>query len=136
VHVYTQAPTGVYFKDPGVGVHYYRSHSAAALMGPEILTGLPLGPHQVLHLSGITPALSASCAHLIDAAMDYAHEAGATVSFDVNYRHALWPVEVGAPVLRALSRRADIVFVGLDEAHTLWGCQTPTEVRDLFPSMT
>jgi 2-dehydro-3-deoxygluconokinase len=36
-------------------------------------------------------------------------------------------------VLLALANRSDIVFVGLDEAHTLWGCGTPEEVRDLIP---
>lgn len=128
------APTGVYFKDPGVGVHYYRAGSAASRMGPALLRELPIGSAQVLHLTGITPALSASCAYLVDAAIDAAYSAHVPVSFDVNYRSALWPVETAAPALLALGRRADIVFVGLDEAHTLWQCRTPEDVRALLPT--
>src|SRR5699024_10073074 len=35
--------------------------------------------------------------------------------------------------LRELANAADIVFVGLDEAATLWGCDAPEEVRELLP---
>lgn len=37
-------------------------------------------------------------------------------------------------MLRALANRADIVFVGLDEAQTLCGCRTPDEVRAVIPT--
>lgn len=130
------APTGVYFKDPGVGVHYYRRGSAASHMGPALVAGLPLANARIVHLTGITPALSASCAHLVDAAIDVARAAGVSVSFDVNYRRALWPTDTAAPVLRSVGRRCQIVFVGLDEAHTLWGCRTPEDVRAVFPAGT
>ena len=56
-----------------------------------------------------------------------------TVSFDVNYRPALWPVARAAPRLRELADAADVVVVGRDEAQTLWGTTTPDEVRDLLP---
>ncbi len=127
------APTGVYFKDPGAGVHYYRAGSAASRMGPALLRDTAIESAQLLHLTGITPALSASCTHLVEAAIDAAHAAKVPISFDINYRSALWPLDTAAPVLLALGRRADTVFVGLDEAHTLWRCRTPEDVRTLFP---
>ena len=133
VRVDATAPTGVYFKDPGHGVLYYRRGSAASRMGAEVLDGIPFGRGMILHLSGITPALSPGCAALVAAAIGQAAAAGALVSFDVNHRPALWQPGGAAPALLALARRADLVFVGLDEAQGLWGCDSPAEVRALLP---
>ncbi|GHG49801.1 carbohydrate kinase [Sinomonas cellulolyticus] len=127
------APTGVYFKDPGHGVLYYRRGSAASRMSPDTLAGVPLEDAEVVHLSGITPALSATCAALVDAAIERVAASRARLSFDVNYRPSLWPDGEAAPVLRELADRADVVFVGLDEAQALWGCTTPEDVRALLP---
>ncbi|MGI5454967.1 sugar kinase [Streptomyces sp. CA-249302] len=132
-------PTGVYFKDPGpagTGVHYYRRGSAASAMGPD-LAALPLLRHaRILHLSGITPALSDGCAELVDRLVVRRAVPGPLVSFDVNHRPSLWrgrPTDA-APVLLELARAADLVFVGRDEAETLWGTRTPAAVRDLLGS--
>jgi 2-dehydro-3-deoxygluconokinase len=129
-----ERPTGVYFKDPGpdgTRVHYYRRGSAASTMGPGHLTGAR--PPRILHLSGITPVLSDSCAALVDQLLADRALAPALVSFDVNYRPALWPVSEAGPVLARLAGAADIAFVGLDEAQTLWGVTTADDVRDLLP---
>jgi 2-dehydro-3-deoxygluconokinase len=130
------APTAVYFKDPhpaGTRVHYYRAGSAAAGMDASIWADVPAA--RLIHLSGITPALSPSCADLIEAAFDRRHAAtgGATISFDINYRPRLWPTETAGPHLAALANRADVVFVGRDEAETLWGTPTPADIRDRLP---
>lgn len=128
------APTGVYFKDPGHGVLYYRAGSAASRMTAAGVAQLPLEAAPIVHLSGITPALSAGCADLVDAVIDRVHAAGrGELSFDVNHRAPLWAAADAAPVLLRLANRSDIVFVGLDEAHTLWGCDTAEEVRSLIP---
>lgn len=116
--------TGVYFKDPspaGTRVHYYRDGSAAATMDPAFADTLPIADARVLHLSGITPALSPACAGFVRRAVDRARRADVLVSVDVNYRPGLWPVADAAPALRDLARSADLVFVGADEATTLWG---------------
>lgn len=127
------APTGVYFKDPGNGVLYYRRGSAASRMGPEAVAHVPLEEADVVHVSGITPALSDSCAALVDAVFARVHASAAQLSFDVNHRAALWAPGAAAPVLEALARRADVVFVGLDEAQTVWGTSSPADVRALLP---
>ncbi|WP_026931390.1 sugar kinase [Glycomyces tenuis] len=129
-------PTGVYFKDPhpeGTKVHYYRSGSAASAMGPGHLADVE--PPAILHVSGITQALSDSCAGLMRELVVDRALAPATVSFDVNYRPALWPVERAAPQLARLADAADITFVGLDEAETLWGCKTADDVRAELPTV-
>lgn len=126
------APTGVYFKNPGRGVQYFRRGSAASTMSAATLDGLPLEQARLVHVSGITPALSSSCADLIDALLQRISGTDTLVSFDVNYRPALWPVDEAAPRVLAIAQRADVVFVGLDEAQTLWGTETPEQVRALI----
>ncbi|MDI5966598.1 sugar kinase [Streptantibioticus silvisoli] len=162
------APTGVYFKDPGpdgTAVHYYRAGSAASRLSPADLAGVAPDGTRVIHLSGITAALSDSCRALVREVLDRfagrspagaaGAAAGATsgtgpatadrgtgeagtgagplVSFDVNHRPGLWSAGTAAPVLLELARRADVVFVGRDEAQTLWGTATAEDVRALLP---
>ncbi|HEY1106928.1 MAG TPA: sugar kinase, partial [Agromyces sp.] len=128
------APTGLYVKDPGNGVQYYRAGSAASRMSPAFAERLPLDGVRVVHLSGITAALSGDCDAMLDALVSRARAARALVSFDVNHRAALWSsTEAAARRLRALAASADLVFVGLDEAARLWGTSTPSDVRALLP---
>ena len=128
------APTGVYFKDPGRGVLYYRQGSAASRMDAAFAAALPVDGARVVHLTGITPALSASCDALVDAIFVRASAADVMVSFDVNHRPALWPsTDAAGRRLRELAARADLVFVGLDEAAGLWGAATADDVRALLP---
>lgn len=133
VRIDPDAPTGVYFKNPGHGVLYYRAGSAASRMTTDAVAEVPFEDAEIVHLSGITPALSSSCAELVDAVFDRVAPGAGLLSFDVNHRAALWTPGEAAPVLLALARRADIVFVGLDEAQTVWGCRTADEVRALLP---
>jgi 2-dehydro-3-deoxygluconokinase len=127
-----EAPTGVYFKDPGAGVLYYRRGSAASRLGPAYAAKLPLATAPLVHVSGITAALSDSCRALLDEIIAVRRSHGLPVSFDVNHRPALWPPGRAAPELLALARRCDLVFVGRDEAETLWGTRTAEDVRALL----
>lgn len=138
--------TGVFFKNQtpgGTNVHYYRADSAASALSPASLDslrilGLPGGvgdsteTAEVLHLSGITAALSPSCRALSQAAIEMAREAGIAVTFDVNFRPGLWKASEAGPVLQALANQSDVVLVGLDEAEELWGLATPAQVRDFL----
>ncbi|MET8282256.1 sugar kinase [Micromonospora sp. NPDC005174] len=136
VTVDPSAPTGLYVKDPGpssTAVHYYRAGSAASRMDSGALADPRLAGARVLHLSGITPALSASCRALVEQAVTDRPLTGALVSFDINHRARLWPAERAAPVLRDLADRSDVVFVGQDEAYALWGATDPAAVRRLLP---
>lgn len=130
-------PTGVYFKDSspsGTTVHYYRAGAAAAAMAPGFLTDELLEKAGILHVTGITPSLSDTCRALTDEVFALRKTHGYSVSFDVNYRARLWGGgRNAANELLALANKADIVFVGLDEAHELWGTETPSGVRGLIP---
>lgn len=138
VAVDPDAPTGVYFKDPGEGstsVYYYRAGSAASRLGPAFAATLPLDSARILHISGITAALSESCHELLIRLIDDRHAAGLPVSFDVNYRARLWGKDAAAPVLLDLARRCDIVLVGRDEGESLWDTATDDDIRALLPDV-
>jgi 2-dehydro-3-deoxygluconokinase len=128
-------PTGVYVKDPGRGVSYYRAGSAAAFLDTADADAAPFDDVALLHLSGITAALSEPADRFLRRAALRARELGIPVSLDVNYRAALWSVADAAPVLAELVRLADVVFVGRDEAETLWGTRTAEDVWALFPDV-
>jgi len=129
-----RAPTGLYVKNPGAGVVYYRSGSAASRLGPADLEGIEWNEIRVLHISGITPALSESCRALVDAAIEAAHRHDVLTSFDVNLRPVLWETpEHARSTLLDIARRSDIVLVGRDEAEELWGTATADAVREHLP---
>ncbi|MDX2643313.1 sugar kinase [Streptomyces sp. PA03-1a] len=129
-------PTGLLLKDPGAHgtrVHYHRAGSAASALTPDVLDDPALDGAALVHLSGITPALSPGCHALVERALS--PDRPWPVSFDVNHRPALWTDRSAADVLRPLADRADIVLVGLDEAQALWGggITDARSVRELLP---
>ncbi len=127
------SPTGVLTKHVTDGrsvVQYYRSQSAARSLGPADLGRIGLTRH--VHVTGITAAISPSAAQLVEALVARAAGTDATVSFDVNHRPALWPdAATAAKVLLPLARAADVIFVGDDEAETLFGTSVTDTVADL-----
>lgn len=141
-------PTGVYFRTDGERatspgerrggeVAYYRAGSAASAMSPQTVDLAAAASGRVLHLTGITAALSADCLALLRAltAPHGSPPGRSPVSFDVNYRMSLWrsPVEA-SEVLAALARRSELVFVGEDEAAALWGpAGGPAAIRTALP---
>lgn len=136
------APTGLMIKERRTPMNqrvwYYRSGSAGSRLQPgDVPPGL-VASARMLHLSGITPALSPTAAATVWSAIDAARSSGTTVSFDVNYRRALWSPTTAAAVCRKLVARADIVFAGEDEAAMLVGPGSAAELadrlRDLGPS--
>ncbi|MEU6671271.1 sugar kinase [Streptomyces sp. NPDC046727] len=139
VHRDPERPTGVYFRtagDRGTGAHevaYYRAGSAASAMSVRNVDLTAARAGRVLHLSGITAALSGECRDLLRA-LTARSAARPLVSFDVNHRPGLWRAAEGAAVLLELARGADIVFVGEDEAEEAWGATGgPAAVRQLLP---
>lgn len=130
-----EAPTGVYFKDPGHGVLYYRAASAASRLTTKDVDKISLDGVSVLHISGITAALSRSAAEFLYEVMKRARKSSVFISFDVNYRPPLSTPKEAAQQLRDFAEHADLVFVGRDEAHTLWATGTAQSIRDIFPTV-
>ncbi|WP_406729699.1 sugar kinase [Streptomyces sp. GD-15H] len=133
-------PTGIYFRTAGDRatdaheVAYYRAGSAASAMTPRTVDLAAARAARVLHLSGITAALSAGCLDLMRE-LTARRPGRPLVSFDVNHRPGLWRDSAahGPEVLLELARGADLVFVGDDEAREAWGLRDAAAVREALP---
>ncbi|WP_405929300.1 sugar kinase [Streptomyces griseus] len=132
-------PTGIYFRtatDRGTDTHevaYYRAGSAASAMSPANVPYEELFAGRILHLSGITAALSADCLALLRE-LTAARPGRPLVSFDVNHRPHLWRGgDADASVLLELARQSDLVFVGEDEAEEAWGIVGAEAIRAALP---
>ncbi|WP_219819409.1 sugar kinase [Pseudoclavibacter sp. AY1F1] len=123
------APTALMIKDrprPGHSrVTYYRHGFAGSRITPADVPNAVVTSADVLHVTGISLALSDSAAETVLSAVRLARERGVTVSFDVNHRSKLWSAEQAAPRYRELVALSDIVFAGDDEAAMIVGGGTP-----------
>jgi 2-dehydro-3-deoxygluconokinase len=108
------APTALLVKERRTNrltrVYYYRAGSAGSRLGPSDVPTELIRTAGVLHVTGITAALSDSAREAVHAAVDTARAAAVPVSLDLNYRRALWTADEAAKVLRSLVERADILF--------------------------
>ena len=122
-----EAPTGVFFRehlpDGQRRVYYYRQGSAASRLTPTDLQPLFFEGARIVHLTGITPALSPSCAAACQRAMELARQVGALISFDPNYRPRLWDAETARLALLPLMAQADILLMGDADARLLFGME-------------
>ncbi len=139
VHRDPARPTGIYFRtaaDRSTDAHevaYYRAGSAASAMTVDNVDPVAVRAGRILHLSGITAALSEGCLALLRE-LTTRRPGRPTVSFDVNHRAGLWQDTDGPQVLLELARGADIVFVGEDEAEEAWGVTGgPEAIREALP---
>jgi 2-dehydro-3-deoxygluconokinase len=110
-----------------VRVSYYRKGYAGSRLGPQDLDEELIGSARVLHVTGITLGLSATARAAAYAAVETARAGGALISFDFNYRAALWTRDEAAAEFRAMSSRADLIFAGEDELAILDGQASPVE---------
>ena len=99
---------------------YARKGSAASR-----LTFADVQPHlrsaDLLHITGITPALSAACHQTVFDALDCANANGIPVSFDLNYREQLWAPADAKPVFERMAAQSALFKLGEDEAAMIWG---------------
>jgi 2-dehydro-3-deoxygluconokinase len=133
-----EAPTGALARDrrsfPHCEVVYLRRGSAASQLNADDVAaaGELIAGARWLHLTGITPALSASCRAAVECALKFARAGGVRVSLDVNLRRRLWSEREAAPVLRDLAERCDLVIAGEDEAVLLCGAPDPALLAERF----
>lgn len=128
VRMVAGARLGLYFLEYGtpprpIRILYDRQDSAFARLGPEDVDWQPVRRARLVHLTGITPALSPSARALSDRAL---REATA-VSLDVNYRAALWSPEEARRWLEGALPTVRYLFLGRDEARTVLGLEGEPE---------
>ena len=116
-------------------VLYYRSGSAGSRLSPDDLDADAIASAAILHVTGITPALSTSADAAVRAAIDLAVDAGVPVSFDVNHRAGLWSDDSFLATYREMAERADVIFAGGDEAALLVGEAPPDSLARLLADL-
>lgn len=124
---------GLYFVSPGAGprpssIVYDREGSSFTLAGSDDFDwDRQLNGTEILHLSGITPALGEGPARDAIAAAEAARTHGARVSFDGNYRAQLWARRTAEPrpILSELVAKADIFFGNHRDISLLLGRELP-----------
>ncbi|KRD47916.1 2-dehydro-3-deoxygluconokinase [Acidovorax sp. Root275] len=131
-----QHPTGIYFVTHGAAGHefsYLRAGSAASRMAPAWLLGAPVSVLQqcrILHVSGISLAVSASACDTAYEAMRVARAAGARVAFDPNLRLKLWPLARARACIAHAVSLCDIFLPGLDDMAALLGLHDADAIAD------
>jgi 2-dehydro-3-deoxygluconokinase len=127
---------GVYFVETGANqraskVVYDREASAIALAKPgDIDWSKVFEGTGWFHITGITPALSKSCADLALESMKAAKSAGLRVSCDLNYRKNLWKYGKSASeVMRTLAPYVDVMIANEEDVQMALGIQAAVDVH-------
>lgn len=127
---------GIYFAETGANqrpskVVYDRDHAAIAEAQPgDIDWDRALESIDWLHVTGITPAISASAAELTREALRKAKEKGIAVSVDFNYRGKLWKYGKTAPeVMREIVRLADVGIGNEEDCQKSLGVRAAVDVE-------
>lgn len=129
------APTALMIKErrtsAQTSIWYYRAHNAGSRLRVDEVDFELVRGASLLHLTGITPALSESMREVTLEAIRVAREADVTVSFDLNFRGRLWSREQARAAYARIVPLVDIVFAGGDEAAILVGeAEQPGELAD------
>lgn len=128
--------TGLLFKERYVSknpnVYYYRKDSAASKLAVEDIDENYIKSAKILHITGITPALSEGSKEVVFKTIKIAKENGVMVSFDPNIRLKLWTIEEAKPILLEIAKMADIILPGVDEGELLLGTSDEKQIAEKF----
>jgi 2-dehydro-3-deoxygluconokinase len=105
----------------GLQVYYDRANSACALIEPDTVDLSLIDQARLLHLTGITPALSERTRALFSRMLARARASQIPLSFDVNYRAKLWSPREAAVSIEEACQQARILFCARADATELWG---------------
>jgi 2-dehydro-3-deoxygluconokinase len=130
------AQTGIYFVTHGPSGHafsYRRAGSAASQMTPPWLDGAAaktIRAATILHVSGISLAISTTAFDTVLAAMRLARSANTRVAFDSNLRLKLWPLEQAQIGIEQAVALCDIFLPSLEDMVTLTGLTQAQDIVD------
>jgi len=132
------APTGVYFVTHDAAGHHFsflRAGSAASRYRAADLPRAAIAQAKLVHLSGISLAISAEACDAGFAAMAAARAAGARVCFDTNLRLKLWPATRARAIIGEAIRSSDVCLPSYDDVVELYGERDPDRLADLVLGM-
>ena len=117
---------GLYFLDfglppRGIDVFYDRADSSASKITAIEVDADAIARARLLHLTGITPALSPYCVKAVVRALSLAKEHGTRVSFDTNFRSRLWSADAARREIEPMLGQVDLLFCPQGDAKTLFG---------------
>ena len=127
---------GIYYLETGSSIRpskvtYDRKNSAIAEASLEDLDlENALKGADIFHFSGITPALSKSCAEIVEKACQIAKRNGTLVSCDLNYRKKLWSKEEARKVMIPLMKYVDICIGNEEDAEACLGYKPDSDVSN------
>lgn len=104
----------------GTQVYYDRANSACANINPDTVDYTLIDAARLLHLTGITPALSESARTVFTRLLQRASEQHIPIVFDVNYRAKLWTPTEAAQGIESACQQADIILCTYHDAVDLW----------------
>lgn len=123
------APTGLYVNEvDDAGRHqfsFHRAGSAASQLAPADVRDEWFAQLDVLHTTGIGLSISDTAADAVELVVERARAAGAAISFTVNFRPQLRPDRAR---LTALARRADVLFLSIEDGRALLGADDVHEM--------
>jgi 2-dehydro-3-deoxygluconokinase len=118
---------GLYFLEEGAAprsgsVIYDRANSAMSRITPEDLPEMLFQPGNahLLHLTGITPALSESAKATCQKALEMARAAGWQFSFDLNYRAKLWSHAAARQGCDMFAQAANLLIAPIRDARAIY----------------
>lgn len=119
-----EAPTGLMIKEhqtpEATTVWYYRSGNAGSRLCPEDIHEEDVANAALLHLTGITPALSDQAYAAVLKAAHIARDAHVPISFDINYRASVWNDRNPQETMRTFIKMATVVFTGEQEGRLIF----------------
>lgn len=117
-------------------VYYYRRDSAGSRLAPEDIDEEFLSEARILHISGVTPAISQSAMDACLKAVAIARENSVLVSLDTQIRPQLWrSMDDAASAIMKLIEFTNILFTDLGDAEILIGEGSPEKAIQVFKSL-
>ncbi|WP_291652644.1 sugar kinase [Clostridium sp.] len=115
---------------------YYRKGSAFSNITLEDIDKISFDGVELLHVTGIPPAVSLSCREATYRLMERAKEKGVYVTFDPNLRPALWESEeVMVRVINDLAKKCDLILPGVAEGLVLTGSGDVEKIADFYQNI-
>lgn len=114
-------------------VEYFRKNSAASTLSVSDFNDQYFNLARHMHVTGIFPAISASCHEFTIHALNFMKKQGKTISFDPNLRPSLWPdTDTMIKAINNIAAKADWIFPGINEGKLLTGFDQPEDIASFY----
>ncbi len=129
--------TGMMFKSKNENgdpeIFYFRKNSAASSINKSDFDFVEKESPKIIHLTGITPALSESTMETVLFLIEFAKRKKITLTFDPNLRPQLWKSkDEMINVINKIAFSSDVFLPGLKEAEILTGLSDPKKIADFY----